>query len=199
MNATNDSADHLAGREPVGLGRNQAPDSVARHGRPASVHTGILPREGQSGSRASCRRWVRGCAPQLPPRPGAAARFASRPERPASRLPAQPRPVLSPMRVSGPTCFGAREPTQPFYPDNPGDQVDLGRYSPTGGRKASKIFETRRDNRAKRTPIVWQSPTGTPARRQVSGISVFPCSPAAAHPPGTIGRRGGAVRVESRE
>jgi hypothetical protein len=31
---------------------------------------------------------VRGCAPQLPPRTGAAARFASRPERPASRVPA---------------------------------------------------------------------------------------------------------------
>ena len=41
---------------------------------------------GHSRSRASCRRSVRGCAPQLPPRPGAAARFASRPERPASRL-----------------------------------------------------------------------------------------------------------------
>jgi hypothetical protein len=31
---------------------------------------------------------VRGCAPQLPPTTGAAARFASRPERPASRVPA---------------------------------------------------------------------------------------------------------------
>jgi len=32
MNATNDSADHLNGREPVDLGRNQAPDSVTRPG-----------------------------------------------------------------------------------------------------------------------------------------------------------------------
>ena len=51
-------------------------------------------REGEQ-SRASCRGPVRGCAPQLPPRPGAAGRFASRPERPASRLPAQPRRFLS--------------------------------------------------------------------------------------------------------
>jgi len=51
-------------------------------------------REGEQ-SRASCRGSVRGCAPQLPPRPGAAGRFASRPERPASRLPAQPRRFLS--------------------------------------------------------------------------------------------------------
>ena len=106
MNATNGRADHLAGREPDGLGRNQAPDSG--HLTSGCTEGASMPRERPSRSRASCRGSVRGCAPQLPPRPGAAARFASRPERPASRLPAQPRRLLSPMRVSGPTFSGAR-------------------------------------------------------------------------------------------
>ena len=87
-------------------------NGVQRHGWPASRHgpapdrratcrvaihpiSTIWATRARSRSRASCRRCVRGRAPQLPPRPGAAGRFASRPERPASRLPTHPSPVLS--------------------------------------------------------------------------------------------------------
>ena len=107
---------------------NCPPGEFSRQfGNPGS---GARSREGQS--RASCRRSVQGGAPQLPPRPGAAGRFASRPERPASRLPTQPRPFYSKCPAATGSASSPPEPIHPFYPDRAAAGIDLGRYPPTG-------------------------------------------------------------------
>ena len=81
--------------------------------------------------------------------PGAAARFASPPE-------VQPRP-LCPI-VSNSQLHPPDDPLpyHPLCPDKIGGQIDLGRYSPTGRRNASKIFPGCRDNRIKRTFVARQ-------------------------------------------
>jgi len=121
---------------------------------------------------------MRGCAPQLPPRPGAAARFASRPERPASRLPTQPRPLrpictvfADPVRsgeASVSLKMTSRLPPEgslsrswprlpasesPLYPITAKPRGDLGRGPPPGGRISTKIYNGAEN--------IWTKRTGT--------------------------------------